>query len=438
MFRVRGNSNLELRDCVLKSSSQNNLEETKIYKEIQDVCFILKSDGLLNNEKKNNISLTLKSCRISNFYSLIESHTFCSITIEKCNLSEMKGHCINTSNVLGAKIKGNFFDKIEKSCVNLRFSRQFNDNFKRYLVIKENEFKNCYSYGISAFSENNHLHQNMYLSINKNLFHNLRKDIIYFKNLSFSFVEIKNNEFSSSKQNGITLDKCIDMQSDTQVDISGNKIYNCGGYGILLIDTSAKLSNNEISQNEKGGVSLTGGDSLKPEEIKCFHENPIRVILNECNVFDNSGFGIGITGFMKGPVLIIKCYIYENLDGIFVRENEDLKRSFKSRDSLKKKSEIHRIGKLSLEKSNIIQNKRSGVFLDCLISEAFISETLIKDNQNQAVILTSQKDKNLIQFKDVNSGQLRDFVHGFIGGAWGELYEEKIDSCKGNNKCLIF
>ena len=414
------------------------LEELKFPKEIQDICFILKSDINPNNDKKNIASLSLKSCRITNFFSVIESHAFSTLSIEKCHFSDIKGYCINCSNILLAKIKENAFEKIEKSCINLRFSRDSDKNFKRSISIKENEFKNSSSYGISAFSENCQIHQNIYLAIIKNIFSNLRKDIICLKNLSFNSIEITHNDLTNSKQNGITLENCIDIQMDSQIELSHNKIFNCGGFGLSILDSPSKHSNNEIFQNEKGGINLFGVESIKPEEIKHFSENPIRIILNECNIYDNNGFGIGITGLMKGPVLIIKCYIYENLDGIFVRESEELKRNLKNRELNHKKINNNRIGKISLEKSSIFQNKRAGVYLDCLISEAFISETLIKDNQNQAVILTCQKDKNLIKFKDKNIGKLRDFVHGFIGGPWGELYEEKNDACKGNNKCEIF
>jgi len=413
------------------------LEELKNQREIQDICFILKGDTVSNQDKKNQTSLALKSCRITNFFSIVESHTFSIVSMEKCHFSDIKSHCLNVSNLLAGKIKENAFEKIGKSCINLRFSREMAENYKRTIIIKDNEFKNSFSYGISAFSENPLMHQNVSLLICKNIFSNLRKDVICLKNLSFNSIEIKNNDLSDSKQNGLTLESCVDIQADSQIEVSNNKISNCGGFGMSIFDSPSKHSNNEIFQNEKGGINLAGFDNVKTDDLKHFYSNPIRIILNECNIFDNTGFGIGITGLMKGPVLIIKCYIYENLDGIFVRENEEVKKSLKVRESLNKKGNNMRMGQISLEKSSIFQNKRSGVYLDCLISEAFISETLIKDNQNQAVILTCQKDKNLIQFKDKNNGKLRDFVFGFIGGTWGELFEEKSDSCKGN-KCFIF
>ena len=428
-----------MRDCVIKSTTPHPfspLENMKSLKEIQDICFILKADANITNDKKNLVSLSLKSCRIANFFSIIEAHAFSTISLEKCYFADVKSYCINASNLLSAKIKENLFEKIEKSCINMRFSRTFTENVKRTVIIKENEFKNSLSYGISAFSESRYQHQCISLSISKNTFASLRKDIVCLKNLSFNFIEIKQNEISNSKQNGIFLENCIDIQTDSQIELSHNKIFNCGGYGLSILDSPIKLSNNEIYQNEKGGINLAGLENIKPEEIKHFTLNPIRVILNECNIFDNNGFGIGVTGLIKGPVLIIKCYIYENLDGIFVRENEEVKR--KVRESSNKKIINQKCGQISLEKSSIFQNKRSGIYLDCLMSEAFISETLIKDNQNQAVILTNQKDKNLIKFKDNNTGKLRDFVFGFIGGAWGELYEEKNDSCKGVSKCAIF
>ena len=426
-----------MRDCVIKSSPIqpfSPLEEKKVQREIQDICFILKSESPLTNDKKNQASLGLKSCRITNFFSVVECHAFSTISIEKCLFSDVRSHCINCSNLLAGKIKENAFEKTGKSCVNLRFSREIGENFKRNIIISENEFKNGFSYGISAFSETSFLHQKISFQISKNTFNNLRKDIICLKNLSFNSVEIKNNDISNSKQNGVSIESCVDILQDSQIEVTNNKIYNCGGYGMVIFDSPTKNSGNEIFQNEKGGINLSGCDNLKPEELKHFTVNPIRIILNECNIFDNSGFGIGITGLMKGPVLIIKCYIYENTDGIFVRENEEIKRNLKLRDSVTKKPNNIKIGQVSLEKSSVFQNKRSGVFLDCLISEAFISETLIKDNQNQAVILTNQKDKGLIQFH----GKLRDFVFGFIGGTWGELYEEKHDAaCKGN-KCQIY
>lgn len=408
----------------------------KGHKDIQEICFILKGDAY-SQERKHQSSVSLKSCKFTNFFSVVECHTFTTLSIEKCLFSEIKGYCINASNLFSAKIKENCFERIEKSCINLRFSHEFKKSFKRNIFIKDNEFKNSFSYGISAFSESPQIHQNITFSILKNIFINLTKDIICLKNLSFNLIEIKNNELSNSKQNGLKLENCIDTQTFSQIEVAHNKIFNCGGFGLSISDSPSKHSHNEIFQNDKGGINLFGHDNLKPDEIKHFNENPIRIIMNESNIFDNNGPGIGITGLMKGPVLIIKCYIYENLDGIFVRENEEVKRNLKLKDFLNKKGGGYRIGQISLEKSSIFQNKRSGVFLDCLISTAYFSETLIKDNQNQAVILTCQKDKNLIEFKDKNTGKLRDFVYGFIGGPWGELYEEKNDACKGG-KCQVF
>lgn len=377
-------------------------------------------------------SLCLKSCTITNFFSIIESTSFSSFFIEKCYFSDVKNHCINASNSFYFKICENSFNKINKSCINLRFSREnINQNKKILSLIQENEFINSNSYGIAIFSEKMDKHYDIQLNVNHNKFSSIKKEAIYIKNISISQLEILLNEIQYCKQDGISLDNCGDFLNDGQILLQQNKINACQGNGISIIDSQIRIENNEISKNQKGGLYIRG----KQNDLNLFKNHSIRLLINECKIFDNECFGIGINGILKGPIIISKSYLYENLNGIYIDENNINSQKI---DLILEKKNIKTVSTISFEKCSIFQNKRSGVIIECLLTETFISETIIKDNGYQAVVLANQKDKKLIKFKDLELGRLREYVQGFIGGSWGELYNQKeIKNCKGK-KCHIY
>lgn len=425
LFKIKGSSNVEIRDCLIKSKVSNV--------DIQDICFTLKSDDYRSNKIS---SLSLKSCTISNFYSAIETTAFSSFFVEKCYFSEIRNHCINSSNSYNFKIMSSSFCKIGKSCINLRFSRPIQT--KRNGIIQENKFSNNLAYGVTIFTESLENNYDFSLCLNRNIFNNHKKEAIYIKNASISQIEISNNEIINSKKDGISLEYSGDFINESPILIFQNKIFGGLGQGISICDSHVRIEANEIAQNEKGGININGSE-IDIIKFMHFKTHPIRILINECKIYENDCFGISVAGSLKGPLIISKCYLYENLNGVYVSENQQFFNKIERELTENNKNNfLNNFNQISLEKCSIFQNKRTGVFIDCLVSEAFISETLIRDNKHQAVVMSNQKDKKLIQFKDGELGKLRDFIQGFIGGPWGELFSEReMKSCKGN-RCIIF
>lgn len=46
----------------------------------------------------------------------------------------------------------------------------------------------------------------------------------------------------------------------------------------------------------------------------------MRIFIRDCRINNNNEFGIGISGLLKGSILIINNIINENLNGIYIKE----------------------------------------------------------------------------------------------------------------------
>ena len=435
LFAIRGsNSHLELNDCLLKSiiSNQNQSntiysnEETKQSKDIHDVCFFIKAQ-----QEKTPAFLTIKSCGISNFSSNIDAFKFSNIKIYKSFFSNNKINGIYASNPMNIKIKESRFEKCEKSCINIRFSKDiYTKTCKRGIIIKNNTFNNHSDHGIAIYSENL-VHQNVILKINQNKISEIQKNAICLKNLNISEIEANHNRIFNISESGIFLTNVVDLNKYNQICLISNKINDCKGFGIQITDSQAKIEDCVIFRNYLGGIRFFGKEIINSKQDYDFYkENPLRNVISNCEIYQNKKFGLGIFGQLKGPLILKKINLYENCNGLNINESEGY--------ILKKnKKKIETLGQIYLENNKIYMNKSCGVYLSSLKSQAFIIETTIKENQEEAVILVKQNDKKFIHFKDAELGKLREKVSGFIGGSWGELFEEKGGFCKGG-RCIIF
>jgi len=212
------------------------------------------------------------------------------------------------------------------------------------------------------------------------------------------------------------------------------------------------MENNDIAQNTISGVNLCYGEEMTAEEMNFYTKYAVRVIMNECRIYGHNDAGLLISGCLKGPIIVNSCLINENLSGILIKEKDwpgnNVVLDAKSKNSKSSLTSRHsknpsittmngRFSQISVEKCEVAKNNNCGIMIKKLYNLFFISETLINANKDYALLLEANEDKGLVKLKDIERGKLRDYVQGFIGGTWGELYEEKHPACKGNN-CNIF
>ena len=472
LFTIHPNSVLELRDCNIKSenycadqiqtsqklkqASLNNINTPSLISHIiQDVCFYLKYPSNNHNkyrEGEPQCSLILQSCVLTNFWTCIQNTRLSFINIDKSYLSNSKCHALNISNPLRLSIKESVIEKPNKSCINIRFSKGIDKSIKRYVIIENNDFNKSMGYGISIFGENTVSHLCKILIKNNRISHCL-KDGIGVKNLNIDELEITLNIISNNKGNGIFLQNILDSLNFTQVRLSENKVSLSQLYGLTIIDVSCYSEKDEIFQNEKGGIILTGGDKINTlEEANYYKSFPIRNIFNSCSINNNKDSGIIISGSLKGPLIMNTCEISENANGIYIRQKliDDLTTRNSSNNSNpnsgNRNIQSHNInasisepllGQIVLEKCSILQNKCSGIQIKNITDKLYVIDSIIHENKMNALYLTNEEDKTRLVFKDAEKGRLREYVTGFIGGEWGILFEEPNTTCKAN-KCNIF
>ena len=451
LFLIKSNSILEVRDCQLKSLVKKNLlytEEAKYLNEIHDVCFQLQanSTSISGNRPRRHGTLYLKSTTISYFASFIQMESYTSLYAQRCFFSESRGHSINVANPKTLKIAESIFEKSEKSSINIRFSRDLNEETARNITILENELLNSHSYGISIFGENLK-HQNLTFVIMKNRIFHSKKDSIGIKFLNVSDLKILNNEIKSSKGNGIYIHNVYDSISNKQVVVSENRVTLSDSNGMLIKDSSCLLESNEIAQNNKNGVHIANSDSLNAEEYSFYKKNSMKLFLNNCRIFGNTETGVFISGILKGPMIINSCVLNENLHGVMVNEKEVQNYSFVASSDDKTKQAQAKVSKqfggsqrfahILIEKSEVLRNIVAGITLRNLWSDLFVSENMMSGNKEYAIWIENVTDKNHLKLKDLERGRLREFIQGYVGGAWGDAYEERGGACKGTT-CSIF
>ena len=444
---MKPNSILEVRDCQLKSLVKKNFlytDEAKYLNEIQDICFQLQTSSP-SFPPKRHATLYLKSTTMTYFTSFIHMDSFTSLYAQRCFFSESRGHSINVANPKTLKIAESIFEKSEKSAINIRLTKDMSEETTRNITIIENEVLHSYSYGISIFGENLK-HQNLSLVVIKNRILHSKKDGIGIKFLNISDLQVLNNEIKSSKSNGIYIHGVYDSFSHKQAVLSENRIYSCEMHGIMVKDSSCLLESNEIAQNNKHGVCVANSETMNIEEYAFYKKNPIKLFLNNCRVFGNNDCGMFISGILKGPVIVNSCILNENANGVIIHEKEAQNYSFVIPEAERGKPAggkpkqtgfPQRFAHVLVEKSEIMRNIFSGITIRRLWSDMFVSENMITGNKEHAIWIESMPDKYMLKLKDKERGRLKEYIHGFIGGPWGELGEEKTGACKGTT-CNIF
>lgn len=469
LFQVNSGSALEVRDCNIRSFIKETLlasDETKHLNEIQDTSFWLHND----DDTLENPVLMVSSTTLNGFHTCLNSETSCSSLITKCFISGSRGHALNFENPKTAKITENVIEKTMKSAINIKFAKESIDDKQHNIVIKNNEINHSSSYGISIFGEHlKPLNVSMLIDFNKISYS--KKDSLGIKFLNIPELKISHNTIRGSKGNGISLQNVFDTTNSTQLYLRKNVIDSCEGNGVILKDCPVLMEYEEITQNNKNGLFIVledYGKDVKEQTVNVYQKLDFRVVLNNCKIHQNKESGINLFGCLKGPMILNSCVMSENLYGIYITEKENSSNGSDSATKLmntsmnkltaatipsptkiikhrnKSKSQSHNQKPItmrnhchfSVEKCEIIRNNIAGIYLKKLISELYSMETHVNMNKEQALFMEDFNDHDQIKLKEQEKARLHEYFHGYVGGYWGELYEERPASCKNN--CNMF
>ena len=421
-------NNCNLKCCVScnQSFSSLNNEKIKFNREFIDTCF------LLSNSKKRDYKIVLKSINFFNFSTCIEASYNSIIKISKSNFLSNRFYSINLSDPKILKLKSCKFEKNEKTCLNIYFTNNdyYQCNNYRIISIKKSEFSDNLESNISIKSENL-LYQNIKINILNNYIKNsFNENAIFLKNLNSLEVKIIQNEILNTGKNGIYLERITNSKNKNKsIIIQTNKISNCENSGLIIFDSETLIEDCEIFQNKNGGIKILGKEVENYENnFKLQKENHIANIINNCNLYKNKEFGIGIFGVLKGTINLINSTIYENFHGLYLNEN-------KCPNS--KKLKKNNLMEINIENNKIYQNESCGIFISSVNNRVNVKDTIIRENQEQAVVIVKEKEKFFICFNNAELGKIREKIQGFIGGPWGELFDDKGGFCNAG-KCSIF
>jgi len=369
----------------------------------------------------------------------VQNSICCKLYIEKLFVSNNHSHAINISNPHILSIKECVITNPGKSCINIRFSKEIFFQESRYVRIERNELCKG-SYGISIFGENI-TPQSCTINITENRICQNTKDGIGMKNLNISKVTIEKNQIVDNGGNGLFLNHVLDTTNFLQVNLKENKILESRLYGLAISEVAVFSDKDEIMRNHKGGVLLTGQEKVPSEqEIEFFKSYPLRNIFSTTKINNNKDSGFQIIGNLRGPLIFNSCEFYENMNGLFIKQeplNSTAYDEVINKTAKKLILEDQIFGDVVLEKCVLFQNRLSGIHIKSINTKLYLRETTISENRNYAMFIESQQDKEKIVFKESDKGKVREHVSGHIGGNWGILYETNTASCKGN-KCTIF
>ena len=84
--------------------------------------------------------------------------------------------------------------------------------------------------------------------------------------------------------------------------------------------------------------------------------------------------------------------------------------------------------------------------IDKIHSQIYISESVIQNNEEWAIMLVDQTDKEKLILLDIKNNRLKDYIVGTVGGTWGKISTLKNTpkkwGCFSSNgkrdKCIIF
>mgnify|MGYP002620617003 CR=1 FL=1 len=429
LFVIYHDSTVEVRDCNI--SSKNNRISSHIF---PDVCFYI------HNEKRSileelNTHIFIQSVFINDFLTTVQNDIFGKIYLEKLFISGSKGHAINISNPHVVEIKECVIENPAKSGINIRFSKEVASKIPRRVLIEKNEINKGQSYGMSIFGENMKV-QICDIYIIENKISECRKDAIGIKNLNITQIKIEKNQIFNNQGSGLFLQNVLDTSNLNQIKIIENKIIQSKMYGIALTDVPCFAEKNQVFQNEKGGVLINGGEKLdNHHEYQFYKQYPLRTILNSNQINNNKDSGVIVIGGLKGPLILNSCEVYENMNGVYLKQAPLMLKTDAQSTTTSTTSFI--LGDIVLEKCILFQNKLSGIHIKSITNKLYLKETSISENKNYALFLQNEEQKESLVLRDAEKGKLRDYISGYIGGSWGVLHSQKVTTCKAN-KCAIF
>ena len=430
LFSIGSATTVELSDCEIRSMNfEKELGFDVPY--LNDIAFLLKHSK--NSQGRVGSNLILNNCRISNFLTAVQNTFMCSLSIEKCSFIENRGHTINLSNPESFTLNECIIEKSGKSCVNIRFSKEVPTRALRKIAIEKNEFIKSNSYGVSIFGENM-IYQACPILIHSNLMISPMKDGIGIKNLNIQQISIFKNTINGSNANGIFLQNIINGKCANQIELRENKIVRSSLYGLALIDAAVDSDSDEFIENDKGGVIISGSEEIKTLEEYCqYKASPLMCKFTQAQLKKNKDSGLIIVGYLKGNIVLESCQIHENLNGIYIRLKQ-LANFTTMKAGSASRVESCSLGHILLDKTNVFQNKDSGISLRAIHEKLRFRETLIQENQTYAIFLAEEQNKNYLVLE---KGKFKNFINGFVGGEWGLVDGQSDRVCKGA-KCNVF
>ena len=443
LFRVYTNSRLEVRDSNISSKNRNSHSGVNF----PDICFFLDYQCFNNTNGIRDLELQpsvhIQSSFISDFYTTVQNNTLGSVYLEKLYISKSQGHAVNISNPYILEMKECTIEDTMKSCINLRFSLDISTELKRRVVLENNKLNKGLNYGISIFGENMKA-QLCDVSIIQNQLSFFEKDGIGIKNININKVRIEKNQILSSARNGIFLQNLLDSTTFEQVHLSENKITQSHLYGLVIMDSSCFSEKDEIFQNAKAGILLSGSNKgITREEASFYKKYPLRNIFTASDIYFNKESGITIIGYLKGPIILNSCSIHENTNGIYIKQ-PSLSPSERGLDTSTSHIQVtdpscdpSALSSIMLDKCSVFQNELSGIHMKGISVKTYLKETTIYENRNYAIFIQNETDKDNIIFRNGEKGKVRDYISGYVGGSWGVLFEQNFNVCKRAN-CSIF
>ena len=423
---------LEVRDCDIKSVSNELQNVTEEFREIHDICFFL-SGNLSQSYKQESYDsrLLVKSCNISNFFEVARAGAHSSLSIEKAHFTQTTGSCIHLESPREFNLTSSVIEKAAKCGVVIKFTENMSVDSPKLsrkesecsiVKIDGNEIRGI-ACGVLISSKNKTQSFSGFFISNNKITH-CKQDAIAIRQVVLQSLEISSNDLNCNSGTSIWLQKVSLVESDRNILLSYNRCFDSyAGYGIYLYDTCAELENNECFRNNLGGLMIVGSP------IKEATGQLSDLLIKNCTIHTNGENGIAILDYLKGSIKISTCKIHENYhNGVYLLQSRESTCTKRSSEKV-----LPTIGDLLIEDSEIFLNKLYGITLSKILCT--ISATIISDNQEGAISL-DEDSRKLLKFKDEDETRLRKFIQGSIGGEWGKLYQEKKKGC-GNNDCLL-
>jgi len=439
LFRVGCRGVLEVRDSNITSKNKAL--------GINDVCFYLDSQNQSENDMTELLptpTVYAQSTFINGFSTAFQNNMQGKFYIEKLYINNTQNHALNISNPYVLEVKECTIENTGKSCVNLRFSLEFNQSLQRRVLIEKNKFSKGENYGISIFGENLKP-QLCDINILENTITYFEKDGVCIKNLNVNQIKFEKNQVLNNSRNGVSIQNVIDLVSFQQVRLIQNKIAQSHLYGLVITDSLCFSEKDQICQNGKAGVLLKG--NVKPltrEEITFSKNCPLRNIFSFANIYYNKESGITVYGYLKGPVILNSCGIHENSNGVYIKQEAlESRETFSSPNASQStmnnvdKATMDVLNDIVMDKCAIFQNELSGIHIKGIAMKAYLKETLIYENRNYAIFIQNEGEKDRVVFRDGDKSKIKQNISGYVGGSWGVLFEQNSNVCK-RVTCNIF